>query len=470
MKHKDRHPIVVVLLMLFFVLIALLSVLWLSMPAASASETAVTANPNIIFVVVDAMRADHLSSYGYQRNTSPNVDVKVADQGVLFADVTAASSWTNPSNGATLTSHFPSSIDIDWAELEDRLPEQEMLLAEYLHNAGYRTAGFVSNWWLRARYGYDQGFDHYEHSTGEERERAYVINELAQKWLEDNLASVESSGQPLFLYLYYMDPHTLYDPPAPYDTLYDSTYTGTMTPELFGHGNEVVSGDIVPTNRDVEHLLALYDGEITYWDFQFDKMLSYLGDRGLLDNSIVVITSDHGEMFGEHGKWTHGSSLYEEVLRVPLLIRYPGMLAAGQIVNTPVHMMDITPTLLDLLGVPIPGHMEGQSLLPVIQGSELAESRPIFSEMAGETDTDGVIYWLAPHTNLHSVKKDGWKIIHAERAAQADELYLVQPSSLYEEESLIVQEPEKADQLFQELRDRFGIPTEFLYLPVLERK
>jgi arylsulfatase A-like enzyme len=133
-------------------------------------------------------------------------------------------------------------------------------------------------------------------------------------------------------------------------------------------------------------------------------------------------------------------------------------------------MMDITPTLLNLLGVPIPGHMEGQSLLPVIQGSELAESRPIFSEMAGETDTDGVIYWLAPHTNLYSVKKDGWKIIHAERVAQADELYLVQPASLYEEESLTVQEAEKADQLFQELQDRFGIPTEFLYLPVLERK
>ncbi len=469
MNRKDRHLIGVVLVMLFLALFALSSVFWLSMPHVSAAGTASAANPNIIFVVVDAMRADHLSSYGYQRNTSPNVDVKVADQGVLFADVTAASSWTNPSNGATLTSHSPSSIDIDWAELEDRLPEEEMLLAEYLHNAGYRTAGFVSNWWLRARYGYDQGFDHYEHTTGEERERAYVINELAQKWLEDNLASVESSGQPLFLYLYYMDPHTLYDPPAPYDTLYDSAYTGTMTAELFGHGHAVVSGDIVPTERDIEYLLALYDGEIAYWDFQFAKMLTYLGDHGLLDDSIIIITSDHGDMFGEHGKWTHGNSLYEEVLRVPLLIRYPGTLAAGQVVDTPAHMMDITPTLLALLGIPVPDHMDGQSLLPVMQGAPLTESRPIFSEMAGETDTDGPIYWLAPHTNLYSVKQDGWKLIHAERDAQADKLYTVQPSSLYENENLTVQEPERADQLFQELRGRFGIPVEFLYLPMLER-
>jgi hypothetical protein len=105
-----------------------------------------------------------------------------------------------------------------------------------------------------------------------------------------------------------------------------------------------------------------------------------------------------------------------------------------------------------------------------MQGSAQTESRPIFSEMAGETDTEGVIYWLAPHTNLYSVKKDGWKIIHGEREPQADELYLLQPSSLYEGENLTAQEPEKVGQLFQELQDSFRIPTEFLFLPVLERK
>lgn len=455
-------------LLLAVTLLVLLAVSWLSNTAVSLAEAENDNPPHIIFVVVDALRADHVSSYGYPRQTTPNLDSQVAEQGVLFTDVTAASSWTNPSSGAMLTSHTPSSIDTVWSDMERRMPEDEELLAEYLHDAGYKTAGFVSNWWLRAQFGYDQGFDVYQNTTGDDARRAFAINDLATKWLDNNINELQRSGQPLFLFLYYLDPHTWYEPLPPYDTLYDSTYTGTLTAEVYGHGQEVVAGNIVPTERDVEHLLALYDGEISYWDFYLGQIFDYLQIKGLLENSIIVVTSDHGQMFGEHGKWIHRNSLYEEVVRVPLLFRYPARLASGQVLTTPVHMMDITPTLLDLVDVPVPNHMQGQSLLPQMQGGPAPVSRPIFSEMAGETDPNSDAYWIAPRTNLYSVKQDGWKYIHAQQSPEAEQLYMVRQSSIYEEENIAAQESEKVNQLFQQLQDKFAVPTEFLFLPIVE--
>ena len=453
-------------ILLFVSLTIVTTMTWLSrsVEAAPVKDT----QPNIIFVVVDSLRADHVSSYGYERETTPNLDSWVADQGVLFTDVTAASSWTNPSNGSMLTSHNPLSIDTIWSDYDRRIPEDEVLLAEYLHNAGYKTAGFVSNYWMRANFGYDQGFDFYQNTTGEDARRAFAINEMATTWLDSNLGVLESGDQPLFLYLYYLDPHSWYDPPSPYDTLYDSTYTGTMTAEIFGHGQDVVAGNLVPTERDIEHLLALYDGEIAHWDFYLGQMFDYLKANKFLENSIIVVTSDHGEMFGEHGKWVHANSLYEEVLRVPLLFSYPAEVSAGKVFSAPVHMMDITPTIMDMVDIPVPDHMQGQSLLPIMQGGAAPDSRPIYSEMPGETDPTSDPYWIAPHANLFSVKQDGWKLIHTQQAHEKDELYVVQESSIYEQDNLVSQEPEKASALFQLLEGDLEVPVEFLFLPLLE--
>lgn len=465
---RSRRVFTIMGLVILIALIVVSTISWISNTAVSQAKARDEILPHIIFVVVDSLRADHVSSYGYMRETTPKLDAKVADEGVLFTDVTAASSWTNPSNGAMLTSHTPSSIDTIWSDIDRSIPEDEILLAEYLHDAGYKTAGFVSNYWLRSRFGYDQGFDVYEGTSGEHTQRAFAINDLATDWIDSNKNDLQSSGQPLFLFLYYLDPHTWYDPPPPYDALYDNTYTGTLTTAVFGNGEEVVAGNIVPTERDVEHLLALYDGEITHWDFYLGQMLDYLQTNGLLENSIVVVTSDHGEMFGEHGKWVHGNSLYEEVIRIPLLFRYPDVLTAGQVLTAPVHMMDIMPTLLDMVGSPVPDDMQGQSLLPLMQGGQAPLSRPIFSEMAGERDPNSIPYWIAPHTNLYSIKQDGWKLIHAEQAQEAGELYEVQSSSVYEIDNLAGQELEKANLLFDQIQERFDVPTRFLFLPLAE--
>lgn len=457
-------------MLLFSMLLLFSTILWFSDAPVSALDSDGETKPHIIFIVVDALRADHVSSYGYHRQTTPNVDAWVAGKGTLFTDVTAASSWTNPSNGAMLTSHSPSSIDTVWSDMDRRIPDDEAMLAEYLNDAGYVTAGFVSNWWLQSRYGYNQGFDTYRSTTGPNKTRADVLNDLAFAWLEDELAAVIDNQQPLFLFLYYLDPHTWYDPPPPYDTKYDSTYDGPLTAEKYGHGHDVVAGNITPSQRDIEHLLALYDGEINYWDDQLGKMLVYLNDQGILENSIIVITSDHGQMFGEHGKWVHRNSLYEEVLRVPLLISQPGVTPAEQVITAPVQMMDITPTLLEMVGITVPDHMQGQSLLPAIKGAAMAEDRLIFSEMAGETDPTSDAYWIAPRTDLYSVKKSGWKLIHTQQASQLDQLYAVREASIYEQDNLASEESEKRAELFDELQDYFDVPDRFLYLPVVQRK
>jgi len=437
---------------------------------ARGATVSAAARPNIIFIVVDALRADHLSSYGYGRMTSPHVDSLLAGQGVRFSDVSAASAWTNPSNGAMLIGRLPSEVDTVWADPQRRIPATEMLLAEYLADAGYQTAGFVSNWWMDERFGYAQGFETYVRTTGseEERERASTLNALAKDWLETQSSQGPSDERPLFLFLYYYDPHSWYDPPAPYDTLYDPDYTGTLTAEVFQHGQDVVSGDITPSARDIEHLLALYDGEITYWDHELGQMAAYLDSLGLWQDSLIILTSDHGQMFGEHGKWVHRNSLYEEVLRVPLLMRYPGVLGAGQEVNAPVSNMDILPTVLELLDIDLPTTLQGQSLIPLLQGAA-PESRKIFAELAGETDPQGDAYWIAPHTYLYSVKQDGWKYTHAQQMPQVDMLVQLGQTSVYEGSNMLAEEPEKAKQLWASLQQQFAIPTQFLFMPTVER-
>lgn len=424
--------------------------------------------PNIIFVVVDALRADHLPSYGYARPTAPNLQARLANEGVMFAEATAVSSWTNPSNGALLTSRMPSDIETVWSDMAQRIPDSETLLAEYLHDNGYVTAGFIASWWMRAQFGYDQGFDHYQHTEGDNRNMAAAVNDLAQSWLDNNQTVLDHSGKPLFLFLYYYDPHSWYDPPAPFDTLFDPDYDGFLTPEIFGHGHSVVSGEMTLSARDLEHLIALYDGEIRYWDQQFGGMLEDLENRGLLDNSLIVLTSDHGQMFGEHGKWIHRNSLYEEVLRVPLLFRYSGVLPQGKVFEAPVDHLDVTPTVLQLAGVDIPAHMRGRSLVPLMMGEQPLATRPIYAEMAGETDPESDAYWIAPRTNLYAIKENGRKLIHAQQIPLADQLYQVEAQSVYERQNIIEANPDEAAALWKKLQNRFAIPTEFLFLPVVQ--
>ena len=411
--------------------------------------------PNVIVIVADALRSDHVSSYGYSRQTTPQLDAYVGNQGIRFANAESTSPWTHPSVSDMLTGIRSPKLGIKWENADAVLPENANTLAEYLHNAGFYTAGFAGGGAYR-KFGYAQGFDHYVDNLPYEpgrwdSVRAAQVNSATMDWLGNTWTPTLSGTQPLFLFLYYMDPHTWYDPPPPYDTLYDPAYTGTLTTAVFEHGEGVATGRIVPTERDVKHVMALYDGEIAYWDTQLGQMLAYLQNLHVLDNALIIVTSDHGEMFGEHDKWVHGNLLYEELLRVPLLMRYTGVISPGQVVTTPVHSMDLMPAVLDLVGLAVPAGLDAASLRPLLQQGTAAFEQDIFSEQNGVTNN-----WTFPRSDLRSIRRGEWKLIHPVGDSNADELYRLKPSSPYETENLVAAEPGIALALRQALAIEHG--------------
>jgi arylsulfatase A-like enzyme len=289
--------------------------------SASHSERA-----NVILIVIDGLRADHLTPYGYSRNTSPFLD-ELASRSVLFENAISQSSWTKTSVASLLTSLYPDAHGVRTPT--DVLPASARLLPEVLQEHGYRTCGIHGNPWLEERFGFDQGFDdfrftHWNKDTFDAEE----LNEQALRCLEEN------SDRPFFLYLHYMDAHTPWRPPAEFD-------------------------DFGPAHVDK------YDGSIRYLDSRLGDLHDQLRERGLLDDTWILVTADHGEEFGERGnKIGHGLTLYREVLHVPLVIHrgHRQQAAPGRRVRRQVRLIDVAPTILDLVGLPIPDPMEGVSL------------------------------------------------------------------------------------------------------------
>ena len=359
-----------------------------------------------------------------------------------------------------LSGRTPSSLGVNFTTMRNSMPSSAVTLAEYLHAAGYYAAGFATTYCVKAKLGFNQGFNYYDDSLSDkptsDKATASEVNEHAIGWLQNSWLP-RSSGKPLFLMLYYFDPHVYYRPPAPYDSLYDPTYTGTLTADVYKNGEDVVAGKIVPAPRDVEHLKALYDGEITNWDARLGEMLAFLQTQHLLDNALVIVTADHGEMFGEHNKWAHGNYVYEEVLRVPLLMRYTGVIPAGTVSEAPAQNFDLMPTILDFAGIPLPKKIQAASLRAQAQGAPGDVHRPLYSEVEALNDPRHALYWVAPRISERSIEQDGWKFIHHVGHPDQDELFNLNATSLYETENLLQAQPDLAQQLLASLRSWFGI-------------
>jgi arylsulfatase A-like enzyme len=428
------------------------------------------ARPNVILIVADAVRADHVSAYGYARSTTPNLDTQIAAQGVRFAETSAAAGWTLPSNVAMLTGQSPARFGVAWSAVDAALPNSATLLSEYLQQAGYHTAGFVAANYLQSKYGLAQGYDTYSVTVRSDpgSPRAGEVNQLITTWLDHEWLAI-SSTQPLFMLVYDFDPHAWYDPPPPFDTLYDPTYTGTITPAVFGNGRSVVDGSLVVTPRDVEHVKALYDGEIAYWDQELGVLLNSLASRHVLDNAVIIVTSDHGQQFGEHGLWLHHNSVYEEALRIPLLVRYTGVVSPGLVITSPVQNLDITPSILDWLGLSVPPNLDGQSFVTLTQGSLPLGPRALFSEQDAVTDPTWGNYWIAPRYELRAVRWGDWKYIHYDGRRGADELYELQAASQYEITNSIALRPDIAATLQQALQQHYRLRDIYLNLPLTAR-
>jgi len=331
--------------------------------------------PNVFVILVDALRADHLGVYGHRRDTSPALDAFARD-GIVFEQAITQSTFTKSSIASLFTGRAPFEHGVYWGDRRDTadrltsdvLPDRELTLAEVLRSRDFLTAAWVQNSHLRPYMGFAQGFVSYRDQQGD----VDSINRRFLGWLRGP-ARLES----IFAYLHYIDLHDPYRPEPPYDRLFGEpgpVYEGVDFAEWGAYLEGVRTGRIQLSREDVGALELLYDGQIRYLDERIGRLLEELKRRGLYDRSLIVVTSDHGDAFMEHGFISHSAAPYEELVHVPLLVKLPGGRHAGRRVEEQVRLIDLFPTILDVLGVPIPRRVSGCSLTPLLTGGERRSS------------------------------------------------------------------------------------------------
>lgn len=358
---------------------------------SGCGDEAELARPNIVLVSIDSLRHDHLGCYGYGRETSPRIDT-LAEQGARFECAVSTSSWTLPAHAALFTGMFDSTHGLVDNGL--RLAPEHKTLAEELKARGYHTAGFFGGPYLHPVFGLGDGFDVYQScmttiadDLGDDALRnesrapegkshddvtgPRTLSEVA-KWAE-----ARPKDQRFFLFVHLWDVHYDFIPPPEYARMFDSDYTGAITGVDF-LSNPAVALDMAP--RDLQHLLALYDAEIRFTDDNLGKLLDDLDARGMLDDTLVVVTADHGEEFFEHRNKGHQKTLYDEVVRIPLVASWPGHIAPGTVIPDQVRIIDVMPTLLEAAGSRKQRPMEGVSLWPLLRG-ETVRARPALLEL-----------------------------------------------------------------------------------------
>ena len=346
------------------------------------------ARPNVLLLSVDTLRRDHLGCYGHERDTSPHLDA-LARTGVVFDRAVSPCCWTLPSHASMLTGLYPA-----YHGLQDdgvMLPEEVPTLAEGLQALGYRTLAVVSHVYVSKAFDLQRGFDLFDDSLILGGKTNPVAGQVVERFLR-HLG--REPRQPFFAFVHFFDPHWDYAAPAPfrgrfanprYDGPVDGTYQQMLTYNARGKRM---------SRADRRQSKALYDEEIAYVDFEIGRLLGALGERGLLDDTVVVFTADHGEEFEEHGRIGHAKTLFAEQLDVPLIIAGPSGLPPGSRRSDLVSLVDLAPTLLELAGGrPMEG-AHGSSLLR--EGS----SRVVFAES------------IRFGTEIRAVQKDGHKLIH----------------------------------------------------------
>jgi arylsulfatase A-like enzyme len=299
--------------------------------------------PLVIVYLVDTLRADHTGPYGYTRDTTPALDAFAKD-GVVFDQAIAAASWTKPSVASLFTSLPPGRHRA--VQLRDHLDDGVLTLAEMLQARGYATGAAIANSVIYLPdANFHQGFDYFEGLHGDEDRPSKIVE--AAPVVDRALAWIDARrGLPTFLYVHTMDPHVPYTAPAPFDRKYEPF-------PAEGHPGQDPRTDYKePADR--ERLVAQYDGEIAYGDRELGRFLSELRARGRYDDALVVFLADHGEEFLDHGQWLHGRSVFDELVRVPLIVKWPRQRGAGTRVLEQVQVVDVLPSILESLGLPLP--------------------------------------------------------------------------------------------------------------------
>jgi len=316
--------------------------------------------PTVVLVSIDTLRPDHLGCYGHEQPTSPNLD-RFRKGAVLFSCAITQAPSTLPSHATMLTSLLPEHHGAFFAR-RSPLPGDLPTLATVLAGAGYRAAAFTGGGQIAPEFGLDRGFE------------IYGVNEGGPGFGDAVRSGLEWLGgdpdRPAFLFLHTYQVHHPYTPDAELLEIFDEGYEGRLPGEISKELlNRINRGEVVIDERDLDHIRAAYDAEIRSVDESFGELMSGLDALGLADNTLLIFTSDHGEEFGEHGVvgW-HSHTLYDELLRVPLVIRFPGGFAAGVTVDPQVRLIDLAPTITSVVGLEAPPTFEGVDLRRVING------------------------------------------------------------------------------------------------------
>lgn len=358
--------------------------------------------PNFVLVVVDTLRADRLHFAGYHKEVSPNFDL-LRSKSTYFSNAHSTSSWTLPATVSVFLSQLPSQHGVvTWGS---SLTDEQTTLVEMLHDAGYRTGAWTANLLMPEDRGLAQGFDAYDLVTHPKWERGVpfqgensfaLADELTSRalaWLEETSAS--DGDAPFFVYLHYMEPHTPFLCPP-------------TTGEACRRAAAVLNRQLVKaswnfTDHQSGLIRQLYDADIKLMDENLGRLYRDLEERGLLGNTWLIVTADHGEMLGEHGLYVHGRALYQETVRIPLLVYAPSR--NGSVVSSPVSLIDIAPTILDLAGIDVPASFRGRSLRDALEGRSLPP-RPIVAELLPARAKP-----TAMHRHLLSITRGDTKIV-----------------------------------------------------------
>lgn len=361
--------------------------------------------PNVLWITMDSLRADRLGCAGYQPAHTPHIDA-LAREGALFTQSIAQSNYTRISVPSMITGKYPSLVDtkIPLSNLDDFYDT----LAEILMASGYATYAILPEW----SPGLYQGVERLEIMGGSTVERTQVCLDILN----------HLDGRPFFLWLYYWDPHAAYQPPEEFAKLFEPTSAAPTSGQpdsetgdersrglsrSHAEGIKMVmtllkinTGKLTPSQTYQKSLSGLYDAEIAFVDSKIKEVVDKFKELDLWDNTMVILNADHGEAFGEHGYYYHGFSIYDEEVRVPLIIKPPQSLASGKVIDGPVRNLDIMPTVLDYCGFPIPKDLNGCSLRPFVE----KDLRPNFPT-AIETNS--------PQRNVHLVgyRQEKYKLI-----------------------------------------------------------
>ena len=352
---------------------------------APSEPSAASTSPNVLLVLIDTLRADKLGCYGSDLGLTPNID-QLAAQGCLFEKAYSHAPWTLPSVSSLLTSTYPVRHGAGGRLGSPRgltgLASDVRTMAECYADQGYDTGAIINVLFLSPKFGISRGFDDYDFRPPREdqrvQRRATEVTDTALTWLK---AQKKRSGRPFFYMVHYFDPHLTYDPPSRFREKFALPADWNVDPDLFGTEADMIrlrQGKVDVSLLPLYRLEHLYNGEIAYADEQVGRLLAGLEEMGLDDSTVVVLTADHGEEFLDHRGFEHGHTLYDELIHIPLIIRYPELIKPVR-VRAAVGHVDVAPTLCGLAGVQPESTFQGKSLESLMFG-ESKKSRAILSQ------------------------------------------------------------------------------------------